>query len=57
MNIARIAGRLRGKLADLSGILSQGFGKVEQRFIHEVIYGVQMRQSVRLSEIARALNE
>ena len=57
MNITRIAGRLRDKLSDFSGILSQGFGKVEQRFIHEVIYGVQTRQSVRVSEIARSLNE
>ncbi len=57
MNIARIGARLREKLGDFSGILSQGFGKVERRFIHEVLYGVQTRQSVRLSEIARSLNE
>ena len=57
MNIARIGGKLREKIADFSGILSQGFGKVERRFIHEVLYGAQTRQSVRLSEIARSLNE
>ena len=57
MSIARIGSRLREKLADFSGILSKGFGKVERRFIHDVVYGIQTRQSVRLSEIARSLNE
>ncbi len=57
MNIARTAGRLREKLADFSGILSEGFVKVERRLIHEVLYGIQARQSVRLSEISRSLNE
>jgi len=57
MSVAQIGSRLREKVADFSGILSKGFGKVERRFIHEVLYGVQARQSVRLSEIARSLNE
>jgi len=57
MNVAQTAGRLREKVANFSGIVSQGVGKVEKRLIHDVLYGVQARQSVRLSEIARSLNE
>ena len=57
MNVARIAGKLREKRHSFSGRLSQGFGKVERRFVHEALYGIQPRQSMRLSEIARLLNE
>jgi hypothetical protein len=32
-------------------------GKVIQRFVEEMIYGIQARGSVRLSEVARALDE
>jgi len=57
MSIAYIAGKLRDRIYDFSGELSESFGKTEKRFIHEMIYGIQARQSVRLSEVARSLNE
>jgi DDE family transposase len=57
MSISHIAGKLRDRIYDFSGNLSKCFGKTERRFIHEMIYGIQARQSVRLSEIARSLNE
>ena len=57
MNIAQMAGKLRDRINDFSGELSKNFCKTEKRFIHEMIYGIQARQSVRLSEIARSLNE
>lgn len=57
MSIAQMAGKLRDRICDFSGELSQSFSKTEKRFIHEMIYGIQARQSVRLSEIARSLNE
>ncbi len=40
-----------------SGELSPGLPKVVRRFITEVVYGIQARQSVRLTEIARSLEE
>ena len=57
MSIAQMAGKLRDRIWDFSGELSKRFCKTEKRFIHEMIYGIQARQSVRLSEIARSLNE
>ena len=57
MNIAQVAGRIREQIHGFSGILSQALGKVEKRFVNEMIYGIQTRQSVKLSEIARSLNE
>ena len=40
-----------------SGKLSYGLPKVGRRLVHEVLYGIQARGSVRLSEIARSLAE
>lgn len=37
--------------------LSAGWPKVARRFLVEAIYGIQARQSVHLTEIARALGE
>ena len=39
------------------GELSSGLTKPARRFVAEVIYGIQARQSVLLSEIGRSLNE
>jgi hypothetical protein len=32
-------------------------GKVIKRFVKEMVYGIQVRGSVRLSEVARSLDE
>jgi len=57
MNVAQVAGRIREQIRDFSGILSRGLGKVEKRFVQEMLYGIQTRQSVRLSQIGRSLRE
>jgi hypothetical protein len=57
MILSHFAGKLRDRIFDFSGKLSTNFCKTERRFIHEMIYGIQARQSVRLSEVARSLNE
>jgi len=57
MTLSHFAGKLRDRIFDFSGKLSKNFSKPEKRFIHEMIYGIQARQSVRLSETARSLNE
>jgi hypothetical protein len=57
VNIAQIAGRLRGKIVQFSGKLSSGLPKVMRRFVAEAMYGIAAKGSVRLSEIARALEE
>ena len=57
MDDSRIAARLRAQIIGFSGELSRGLPKPGHRFVTEALYGIQARQSVLLSEIARALNE
>jgi hypothetical protein len=57
MNIAKIAKKIPGQMEQFSRKLSYGLPKVAKRFIGEAIYGIQSRGSVKLSEIARSLDE
>ena len=57
MSIAKIAQKIQVQIHHFSGKLSRGMPKVCGRFIEEMVYGIQTRGSVRLSEIARSLNE
>jgi hypothetical protein len=57
MHYAKTASKLREQIIQFSGELSFNWGKVARRFLTEAIYGIQARQSVRLTEIARALGE
>ena len=57
MNVAKIAKKIQEQMHQFSGKLSQGLPKTAGRFVEEALYGIQSRGSVRLSEIARALNE
>jgi len=55
--IAQTATRLREQIAHFSGNLSQGLCKPARRLVQEAVYGIQARQSVHLTEIARSLEE
>ena len=57
MNSAKIAAKIREQTLRSSGEVSVGLPKAAARLVREVIYGVQSRISVRLSEIIRALEE
>ena len=57
MNSSRVAFRLREQIDCFSGELSKGLPKTAQRFVREMIYGIQAKQSVMLTEVARALEE
>lgn len=57
MNSSIIATRLREQVVKFSGEVSAGLGKVSQRFVAEMVYGIQASQSVVLTEIARTLQE
>jgi len=57
MDYSRIAKKLRDKIAGFSGELSRGLPKVTERFIREMVYGIQASQSVVLTKIARTLQE
>ncbi len=49
--------KLRVQMHHFSGKLCAGWGKVAGRFVEEMIYGINARGSVRLSEVARSLVE
>jgi hypothetical protein len=55
--VHQIGVKLRGQIRDFSGKLCLGNGKVVARFVEEMLYGIQAKGSVRLSEIARSLME
>ena len=57
MYYAKTAQKLREQILRFSGELSSGLPKPARRFIAEMIYGIQARQSVRLTEIGRAMEE
>jgi hypothetical protein len=57
MHYAKTALKLREQILRFSGELSAGLPKTARRFIAEMLYGIQARQSVRLTEIGRALHE
>ena len=57
MIIAQTATRLREQITHFSGNLSRGLCKPARRLVQEAIYGIQARQSVHLTEIARSLEE
>ena len=55
--IARTAAKMRAHLDHFSGSLSAGLCQPARRFVAEALYGIAARQSVRLTEIGRALEE
>jgi hypothetical protein len=57
MYFARTAQKLREQMVRFSGELSAGLPKVSRRFVAEIIFGIQARGSVRLTEVGRALGE
>lgn len=57
MDYSRMARKLRDKIAGFSGELSKGLPKTAERFVREMIYGIQASQSVVLTKIGRTLEE
>lgn len=57
MILSHTASRLREQIALFSGNLSKGPCKPDRRLVGEVIYRIQARQSVHLTEVARSLEE
>jgi hypothetical protein len=57
MYFAKTAQKLREQMVQFSGELSAGLPKVSRRLTAEMIFGIQARGSVRLTEVGRALGE
>ena len=57
MDYSRMARKLRDKIGEFSGELSWGLPKTAERFVREMLYGIQASQSVVLTKIGRTLEE
>jgi len=57
MNLSILGSKLRDQLHKFSGKLSTHFSKPTQRFVEQMLYGIQASQDVKLSSIGRALDE
>jgi hypothetical protein len=55
--VHRIGRKIRAQIDRFSGELSTGLGKVASRLVSEMIYGLGCGGSVRLTEVARSLEE
>lgn len=55
MNYSLIANRLRTKIGQFSGYVSDGLDKTASRFVSEAVYGLMSSRSVMLTEIGRSL--
>lgn len=49
--------RFKAKVNKFSGIISKGLKKPEQKFIRQIIYGIQCCKDVKVSNISRCLKE
>jgi hypothetical protein len=57
MHHSSVAQRLRNRIGRFSADLSKGLCVAGQRFVSEMVYGIQASQSVMLTEIGRTLEE
>lgn len=54
---SRLASKIKSRMSRFACRLTEGEGKVERRFVSEMLYGIQAARDVKLSEICRSLNE
>lgn len=57
MNPTRVARNLRVRIGRFSGDLSEGLCVAAQRFVSQMVYGIQAAESVLLTEVGRTLEE
>jgi len=57
MHTTNVASRLRKRIGRFSGDLSKGLCVAAQRFVSEMVYGIQASESVLLTEVGRTLEE
>lgn len=57
MNSSKVAHNLRKRIARFSGNVSEGLCLRGQRFVEDMVYGIQASQSVLLSKVGRTLEE
>jgi hypothetical protein len=54
---SRLRGKIKGQITRFAGRLTEGWAKPLGRFVGQMLYGLQAAQDVKVSNIARSLNE
>lgn len=54
---SKLASKIKSQISRFASRLTEGLDKVKRRFVSEMLYGVQAAKDVKVSEIARSLNE
>ena len=57
MNDSKIRSRLKAQLTKFSAEFCEGLSKPLARFVAQMLFGIQSSQDVKLSNIARSLQE
>src|SRR5215472_969046 len=57
MSTSNLGSRLKAQLTKFSLALSEGLPRPQRRFVAQMLYGIQATQEVKLSAIARSLQE
>jgi hypothetical protein len=54
---SKIAGKIKAQMTRFAHRMAEGFKKPDQKFMVQMVYGIQASKDVKLSNIARALGE
>jgi hypothetical protein len=57
MAATTLGSRLKAQLSKFSLAVSEGLPRPQRKFVHQMLYGIQATQDVKLSSIARSLQE
>jgi len=54
---SRLSAKIEAQITRFATRLTQGWSRPRRRFVGEMLYGIQAAQDVKVSQIARSLNE
>lgn len=54
---SKLASKIKAHISRFAHRVTEGLGRVERRFVSEMLYGIQAAKDLKVSEIARSLNE
>ena len=54
---SKLGSKIKAQITRFSGQIGEGLDKVRRRLVSEMLYGIQAAEDVKVSEIARTLNE
>ena len=57
MSARSVGSRLKAQLTKFALTVSDGLSRPQRKFVHQMLYGIQASQDVKLSSIARSLQE